>query len=538
MAKKLISYDDTKPGLGLPDAVEGKLESTFATPTAVDNLVEDKAITRTPLDISGFTVTQADQAHQFRGFAPDGSIISLMVRSTGGRQLGRSTDNGATWTLLGTPSPVNSVNYIWFFGGTWIAHAAGALHRSTDGGMTWAHVLDIGGIIGQGVAQQADGTLWAAEYIGDARIFRSTDNGVTWTLAKNFPNTDSGDGTVIRHAHGVRVASDDSVWVFTGDNNTQCGLWKWDGSDFIRQSPAITDTEGAQRWRTVALGERDGWFYWVQDGAAASGEPPAIVKAHPSDLGGTLTVLAEVPTGGWFIESLPSGELIAGSVNEGIGLERDRASRLWLIDLDDRVTEVWSSAQAEVLSPTFPAVRNLAVRPSDGMVAFTINQTDWLGTDGVATVMGYVKAGQRPLSMSRETTPRAYADTARVWQAIGVTASPTVTGAAYQPVPELAVTVAARSTRPLMVALSMDCRNNTSGQYTNVRLAAQEKTTGGITQIAVIRYGMQTYGPISMVAAFVPPAPGDYEIRAEWQATGTSMGTSGDEARRRIVVWE
>src|SRR5699024_7614015 len=30
MAKKLISFDDTKPGLGLPDVVEGKLNGPFS----------------------------------------------------------------------------------------------------------------------------------------------------------------------------------------------------------------------------------------------------------------------------------------------------------------------------------------------------------------------------------------------------------------------------------------------------------------------------------------------------------------------------
>lgn len=526
----------------VPDVAMRDIINNPATEThgALRGYVHDQAIARAPLSMHGFTVQRASMSYVFLAFAPDGAMIARMAQTSGGRRLGRSDDDGATWSLLGEPSPVNIPTAVWFTtAGSWLAFADGSLHRSADDGATWTQVATTGTLLNQGVAQQVDGTLWAVEYLGDARVWRSADDGATWTVVKNFPNTDGGDGAVIRHIHGVMVASDESVWCFTGDNNTQCGLWKWDGADFVRQSPALTDAEGAQRWRAVGVIERDGWFYWVQDGASAAGDVPAIVKAHPSNLAGTMTTLATLPTGGWYIAALPSGDLLAGSVNEGVGKENDRASRLWMVDADDRVTEVWSAAVSSPIPTTFPAVRNLDVRQSDGLVAFSISGVDWTGPTSWATVAGSVVPGMRPLPMSRQTTPRVYPDLGRFVQAVGVVSSPTVTGDGsgnFVDVPDLAIPVSLPTSAPIKATVSMDCRNNTAGQYTNIQLSLINTATGGVSSaVTGIRVGSQIFETVTAAGVLTPPQPGEYIVKVRWNATGSSRGESSWGYRRLIV---
>lgn len=511
------------------------LSATIATETV-------GKVDAAPMGSVGFALRHVDQGHWFLGFDETGAMISTLAHSTGGRTLGRSTDQGVTWTAVGTPSASQTPAGFWVTAaGTWLCYVNDLkLYRSTNHGTTWTAVATTGGLLNAGLTQQPDGTLWAAEYMGQARIWRSTDDGATWTVYYDFPNADAGDPSpIVRHVHGIKSLPS-GLWVYTGDNGTQCGLWRLEGGAFVRKSPALTDAEGAQRWRAVDIAERGGWLYWVQDGASPAGGAPVIVKAHPSDLAGTLKVLATIPTGGWYITTLPDGALLAGSVNEGMGPEVDRATRLWHIDLDDRVSEIWSAPPAPSgLTGDFLAVRNLAVG-ADGRVLFTVNQVDFTGAGSAAyaTIVGNVSAGGRPLAMGRTVAPAAYSDTARVWVARGIVDSPSKTAGAASVVPDMTLTVNTRTTRPIIVALSMDVRNNTAGEYVNVTLQFVNQATGGVTQLGELRRASTTtFSPLSMTEVFMPPAPGDYTIRATWEVSGSSTGYSG-WGLRTLTAWQ
>lgn len=293
---------------------DGTALNTAAKATIATDITH-KGTPATPLGSSGFAVRYVDRGHGFLGFDETGAMIGTLPMSPGGLTLGRSTDDGETWTTVGVPDATNAPAGFWVTAAdTWLVYSnSGKLFRSTNQGGTWTLVATTGTILNAGLTQEPDGTLWAAEYLGAARVWRSTDDGVTWAEHYNFPNTDDGSGTVIRHIHGIKSLPS-GLWVYTGDNNTQCGLWRYDGGTFVRKSPSVIDPD-AQRWRAVDLTERDGWLYWVQDGASPAGAQPAIVKADPDDLANTLTVLAEVPTGGWYLAHTSAGGLLVGSVN-------------------------------------------------------------------------------------------------------------------------------------------------------------------------------------------------------------------------------
>lgn len=509
------------------------LKATVAT--GAEAVTEAAESARIVSDRMGLFVREVDRGHLFRAFHPTtGDMIAVTTQSVGGRKLARSADSGETWTLLGEPGATNTAAYVWFSSsGTWFAWSSG-LRRSTDQGVTWSLVLSgIQAPLDEGFTQTPDGNLWLAEYMGTAKVFRSADDGATWTEVYNWPNSDAGDtNPVIRHAHGIKSLPS-GLWAYTGDNNSECGLWRWEGGTFVRKSPAQTDPQGAQRWRTVGLTERAGWLYWVQDGASAAGAPPGIFKAHPSDLAGTVTRLATLPSGGWYTAQLPTGEILLGSVTEALGLERDQDARLWLVTNDDKVMEVWRANRATTnLAADFTAVRNLRVRPTDGLVAFTANQLDFTGGGAFTyvTVSGHVKVTpERPPAMSRETTPRAYRDTVRAWTVRGTGGSASVMSADYQTIPGLVLRFNSRNARPVQVSLSMDVRSNTDGAYVNVRLAAYNADTGVGPVIFgpdFLSYGSVRNGPLTISGLFAPAAPGLWEIRGQWSTNGTSTGES------------
>lgn len=508
-----------------------------------DGVIEEVASSQLTASGYGFSLTRTDLGHRFLRFAANGDMIASLPLSNGGRTIGKSSDGGATWTALGVPSTTDAPKSLWFSSaGTWFAHTAGQLYRSTDSGMTWASVVSCGTLLDQGFADAGSGTLWLAEYMGDARVFRSTDDGVTWTVVYNFPDSDNGDANpVIRHIHGI-ASFTTGIWCFTGDVNTEAGLWKWDtaSSTFIRQSPLGPSLDANQEWRAVGVAERNGYFYWVQDGASsASRFGPGIFKANPTDLAGTITRLATLPTGGWYIKKLPTGELVVGSIAEpgGGGKESDSATRLWVIDNADRVHEVLAFAYADSPNTDFPGVRNLDVAPN-GTVAMQVNNTSPSGSQYM-TVTGTVRAGGETLAVSRTTVPRAYADTARAWvaQTPLVTAGPTYAGSSYADIPDMAVKVTSGAARPLLVNLNLDARCSIAGQYITYRLILMSDITGGVVQIGDYRsYGAQTYGTMSMLGLITPAAPGSYTVKAQWLTGGGATVESRGFLRTLTVV--
>lgn len=191
MANKLISFDDTKPGLGLPDPVENALGGAFA----------ERARATEGLPLTDVTVT------------PRGT----------------------------NPIPTE------FFDGSFWGVQINEIHRSTDGGLTWEHVTtvpDMGNL--QRVIPTADGEMLA---VATTEVKRSTGWGtsnITWVTVLTNPTPSffypwgvSGDGQkfIIVHYSGSGVATPDRAdsrygWISTDAGQTWNTVWdvveQWD----------------------------------------------------------------------------------------------------------------------------------------------------------------------------------------------------------------------------------------------------------------------------------------------------------------------
>lgn len=90
----------------------------------------------------------------------------------------RSTDNGGTWTRLGS-SPSGVRAFAIHPSGSFFA-AASNVYRSDDNGDTWTKGDQSPGA--RCLAVNQEGHIFAGNF---GRVFRSTDQGVTWTSSRN-----------------------------------------------------------------------------------------------------------------------------------------------------------------------------------------------------------------------------------------------------------------------------------------------------------------------------------------------------------------
>lgn len=112
--------------------------------------------------------------------------MSSLVENGGTRfGIGRSTDGGATWTVVGPNLADRDIRSIvptkTIEGGQVVVVAAGGIFRSTDGGVTYTS--NTNGIAGQAVTDLVSDPgvttrLYAAE---GGKVYKSDDTGASWT---------------------------------------------------------------------------------------------------------------------------------------------------------------------------------------------------------------------------------------------------------------------------------------------------------------------------------------------------------------------
>ena len=152
----------------------------------------------------------------------------------------KSTDSGATWTLLGAshflnrrlgtvrPTTLNSGNVV--MAGVYDASAGNdGVWRSTDGGTTWARISGSGGLPEGGVnAIVGDpgnaNRFYAAVRTGTPGVYRSTDGGITWSAVNTgLTNLASAD-RILLSVHND--ASVNAVYAATLSTLTVTGVFR------------------------------------------------------------------------------------------------------------------------------------------------------------------------------------------------------------------------------------------------------------------------------------------------------------------------
>jgi len=184
-----------------------------------------------------------------------------------GLELHRSTDGGATFQFvarapgdllerrLARTSLVARVLRAGFHGltplpsGDLVATVRGGLLHLAAGEarFRWAHLLRRGKRP-LSVCRHPSGRLYFGEYFSNPRreevhIYGSED-GRSWEVTASFP------AGAIRHVHGiVHDPYREGMWVLTGDEDEECGLW-WTDDEFSSIEPVL---RGDQRARAVTV---------------------------------------------------------------------------------------------------------------------------------------------------------------------------------------------------------------------------------------------------------------------------------------------
>lgn len=257
----------------------------------------------------------------------------------------------STWTTLGdeamrwgNPLSAAATGFKWCYqGGVFMVTSAGSLlweevqtstgqttlRRSTNGGtsstVVWTAPSATKYFLGPQVLVQDPNTgyLYLSEYTYTAAdttvsIWRSTDDGVTWTAWVTMPRGDT-TGT-IRHFHGMRYDSvSQRVYVFTGDANDIAGIYRVTADGTGIESVLLNNQTNSIFGSTNPTSARcvDAMFFpnhivWACDGGAdlinqrgtytATGHP-GIYQMARTEIGKpnpVVTRIADIDNTGWY----------------------------------------------------------------------------------------------------------------------------------------------------------------------------------------------------------------------------------------------
>ena len=256
MAKKLISFDDEKHNLGLPDAVSERLDGAYASKGLETQVAPQKMLL-------GLPVPKMHRAPSLAivDVVPDSQIDAQVVMAEGNnlwaygrdRSLYKSSGDGVWEHLSYQPNGLQPRGGLTRCpdGSLLMFNTAFTIRRSTDEGKTWTDVLPRRATGAQPLTTQSmavntnTGHIFYGEYIigdsgGKAVLWRSEDNGITWQEHFSWP-TVVGETNAISHIHGVQydpIGKD--VYVMTGDGSPATGFWKVSGDTCV---PVLTNAD-------------------------------------------------------------------------------------------------------------------------------------------------------------------------------------------------------------------------------------------------------------------------------------------------------
>lgn len=151
----------------------------------------------------------------------------------------RTVDGGTTWATTQTPCSWYALpdcvgyEYLWDIVATsaedaWAVGSFGAVIHTIDGGASWA-TLKSGGDVDdlKHIARAPDGSLWVA---GRAGVYRSTDEGATWTGGRPSPDAEIVNDIVPisgAEAWAVGNGTQMHVWHTTDGGATWPAAWDY-----------------------------------------------------------------------------------------------------------------------------------------------------------------------------------------------------------------------------------------------------------------------------------------------------------------------
>lgn len=165
----------------------------------------------------------------------------ILAHKSGTNGIYRSTDNGATWSLLSTLRDIANYNGGNFFldsSGRLFISVGGKIFRSTDNGLTWSNVCNLTGTEGWrhlyiwNFCEDANGNLYGGKYrlpreTANAEVWKSTDHGARWAVDYSRPNGNHMHGIGINRYNGyIYVCFESSEGTrYSGISRLKDGIW-------------------------------------------------------------------------------------------------------------------------------------------------------------------------------------------------------------------------------------------------------------------------------------------------------------------------
>ncbi len=173
----------------------------------------------------------------------------------------------------------------------------------------------------QGVCVTPQGTIFFGEYSvnldhsNETRLYRSTDNGITFETVLTFPKT-------VRHIHFVKYDPyEKCLWLGTGDTDEECRLMR---SNDNGDNWEIVG-EGSQDWRAIGVCFDEKYLIWGTDAGSVPDQNHLVRmdrKTHE------LEILADLEGPSHGCASFSNGRVFISTGVEGGENEKDRYARL------------------------------------------------------------------------------------------------------------------------------------------------------------------------------------------------------------------
>ena len=261
----------------------------------------------------------------------------------------KSTDGGKTWTNVGlrdsrqisriVVDPKNAdVVYVGALGHAYGPNPERGVFKSTDGGKTWAHVLDLGlevGVSDLAMAATNPGTLFAGTWQAHrppwstyaplqgsrSGLFRTTDGGANWTQLKGNGLPEGDWGRV-----GVTVSADGRRVYALIDAGKKSGLYRSD--------------DGGNTWSLANSDPRltsRGWYFnqpTIDPNDPDVAYVPNVALYRLGDGGKTLSIVRGAPGGDdyhqlWIDPANSSHMVLATDQGTSVSVDRGETWSSW-----------------------------------------------------------------------------------------------------------------------------------------------------------------------------------------------------------------
>jgi len=529
-----MSILDPKP------PTRAELTATYAGVRKVDNGGQVLKTVRKPSLVIDKSFPTRD--YDLRILWADGAVLYALGKDS---SLYKSTDEGATWTFKSYNSNVNAANgtFLKTSTGTLLAGGIGTpatVWRSTNDGTSWTKVHTMAA---DSLARPMAVTAWAIDpvtnyiYLGEyqtvdtaistVNVYRSTDDGATWSVFHAFPGPASTSADKVRHVHAIQWDSVmQRIVVMTGDSDPAAGIYRVNSAGTALE-PLVTNrmvtnipgvTEGGR-----AIGYIPFPDYIVYCGDATGN--PWLMRVARADLGGaTINAqrLYRVNSTTWFsIKASADGSrwlFSASPENQSFAL--DSNVHLYAVeDQGDTVTEVAQLApDSEWATP--------AIAPVGKPDNIGTGNTFWLMAHNLTSSHAWKCRLARGDGFSM---PKAFAGpVAYAWQTFNTTGSITVAAnSAYTVLGRASVPTYAKKLQIFDAGVWDDA--DTGGLTTDLRVRVVNKTTRAL--LYECRYSShrdifhnEAGGPVATITTLT--ASDAIEVIVQNVGTASASGTA------------